>query len=126
MITSPSSLFVLHFTVCALPALPCSKWPMPFAHSPWRLHVPGCARTRLRVAKLRHGAVACMALLLGAMAAPSDAPAAGVLPVRLRVGLLAQGVFWKGLFRDVEIVTWGKRASAGCAREAPRTGGGAD
>jgi len=26
---------------------------------------------------------------------------------RLRVGMLAQGVFWKGLFRDVEIVTWG-------------------
>lgn len=24
----------------------------------------------------------------------------------LRVGILAQGVFWKGLFRDVEIVTW--------------------
>eukprot|EP00961_Rhodomonas_salina_P016862 227121-Rhodomonas_salina.1 len=31
-------------------------------------------------------------------------PAGGV-----RVGLLAQGVFWKGLFRDVEIVTWGNR-----------------
>lgn len=30
---------------------------------------------------------------------------------RLRVGLLAQGVFWKGLFRDVEIVTWGKRTT---------------
>ena len=65
--------------------------------------------------------VACVALLLCAVAAPS-----GALPGRLRVGLLAQGVFWKGLFRDVEIVTWGKRASAGCAREAPRTGGGAD
>ena len=25
----------------------------------------------------------------------------------LSVGLLAQGVFWKGLFRDVEIVSWG-------------------
>jgi hypothetical protein len=44
--------------VCALPAPPCSRWPTPFAHSPWRLHVPGCARTPLQVAKLRHGAVA--------------------------------------------------------------------
>lgn len=26
----------------------------------------------------------------------------------LSVGLLAQGVFWKGLFRDVEIVSWGE------------------
>jgi hypothetical protein len=26
----------------------------------------------------------------------------------LRVGLLAQGVYWKGLFRDVEIVSWGE------------------
>ena len=39
---------------------------------------------------------------------------------RLRVGILAQGVFWKGLFRDVEIVTWALTAAHLNVQRQPR------
>ena len=48
----------------------------------------------------------CPTLYVAAAEAKARAVAEGG-PEQLRVGLLAQGVFWKGLFRDVEIVTWG-------------------
>ena len=60
----------------------------------------------------RRRALPCVALAVAAMLL-EDVAAPAVLrsdsaPGSVRVGLLAQGVFWKGLFRDVEIVTWGE------------------
>ena len=48
------------------------------------------------------------------------ARAAGDEETPMRVGLLAQGVFWKGLFRDVEIVTWALSAPHAEMHPQPR------
>ena len=78
--------------------------------------------------------VHCLSMLVGAAAAVDgtwrvqrreDVASSESPPLNgpnLRVGMLAQGVYWKGLFRDVEIVTWALTSPHMSVQNAPDIG----